>query len=244
MKMKNAFCSKTALTVALVAGMAVLTQVQTAQAQANFTTSDTLADLISPTGTYNGLAVGDKIVTGFTALPHLLTGFDPADIQVTLSEPVANQYILTWEGSIGVAASGINLSDLLLNYTVTATDGNIFAIDQSYTGTGSVPGASLDVKETVTAPGSVVILASSELTYAITNTDYNAVGAILNPGQTSLSVTKDISFSTLNGGTIFISQIEQSFEEVAVPEPASVGLVAFGLAALAGFQGLKRKMRF
>jgi hypothetical protein len=37
-----------------------------------------------------------------------------------------------------------------------------------------------------------------------------------------VNVAKDISFSTLVGGTIDISQIEQSFEETAVPEPTTI----------------------
>jgi hypothetical protein len=213
---------KTISTIGLGAVAAMLMQVQTAQA--TFTTTDTLADLTSSTGTYNGLAVGDKEITGFSYVASsFLVGFDANDIQVTLTETAPNSYILTWGGSIGTVSAGVTLADLLLNYTVTATDGSIFAIDQSYTGTGTIPGGSLDIKENVYAHGTAApILASSELTYAVTSTSYSAAGAILNPSQTSVDVTKDIALSTLQGGTISISQIEQSFEEVAVPEPTTV----------------------
>jgi len=60
----------------------------------------------------------------------------------------------------------------------------------------------------------------------------------VNPAQTTLSVTKDLAFVILdaNPGSVDIasvSLVQQSFHQLAVPEPATVGCFLVGLGALA-----------
>jgi hypothetical protein len=121
---------------------------------------------------------------------------------------------------------------------VTALDGNIFAIDQNYTGhaTPANAGQFLTVSETVTLPNSVTIIASSYLDQTVTSSDFTAVGAILTPSAPIVHVTKDIGLGTLNGGFITISQIVQSFDQT-VPEPTTMVagallLLPFGASTL------------
>jgi hypothetical protein len=208
-------------TAAVVAAIATVVTIQSAQAA--FT--DNLADLIAG----GSLSIGDKTFSGFTAHMDGLTSYNPINISVTASQ-VGDNYYLTWGGNISLAsAAGTTVSgDLLLGYTVTASAGVIVAIDQTYTGFGQntvgvTPGGTfISVAENVYAPNSITSLAHSFLTEAVTGTDFTAVGAILPVGQPSVNVTKDIGFAATDGGFVTISQVIQSFDQVAVPEPATV----------------------
>jgi hypothetical protein len=191
------------------------------------TNTDNLADLAANGGS---LTIGDKIFSGFTFGESGLTGFNASAITVTASE-VGGNYFLTWGGSVALFNGTANTSvgDLLLDYTVTATDGEIFAIDQNYTG-AATPGSFISVAETANVPGNATIVASSYLNDTITSTSYTATGAVLTPAQPILDVTKDIAIGAAPGGFISISQVEQSFEQIPVPEPTTL--------ALAGLSGL------
>jgi len=189
--------------------------------------TDNLADLAANGGT---LTIGDKTFSGFTFGDSGLTSFNASNIQVTASQ-VGNSYLLTWGGNISLVSSGTASADLLLNYSVTANDGKIFAIDQNYTGSADPSGGSfISVTENAFVPGNVVAVASSYLNQMVDSTPFTATGAVLTPAQPILNVTKDIGFGVVNGGFITISQVEQSFEQVPVPEPTTL--------ALAGLSGL------
>jgi hypothetical protein len=213
--------------LAFAVAIAVLIQVQTVQAQ----TTATLAYLENTPGAT--LNIGDKTFSGFTYSESGLTTFDASDINVTASQ-VGTSYFLTWGGNISLVAAGEVTADLLLNYTVSANDGKIFAIDQNYTGSAfPAGGAFISVAETAIVPGNATIVASSYLNDTITSTSYTATGAILTPAQPILNITKDIGLGVIDGGFITISQVEQSFEQVVVPEPATVGCLLLGLGVLA-----------
>jgi hypothetical protein len=193
--------------------------IQTAQATL---TSDTLYNLVN----YNeSLQIGDKTFSGFSFTESGLTSFNAANIIVTATE-VGGNYYLTWGGNISlVSGGGPTTADLLLGYTVTATSGKIFAIDQSYTGSAQPTlGTYISVAETAVVPGGDgTIVASSYLNQTITSTSFTTIGAILNPSQPILNVTKDIGFGTTDGGFVTISQIVQSFDQVVpVPEPTTI----------------------
>jgi hypothetical protein len=213
---------KTAKAAALAAAMAVLMQVQTAQADL----TNSLYYLANTPGAT--LSIGDKTFSGFTYLDDGLTSFNASNILVTASQ-VGGSYLLTWGGNISfLNVGGVATADLLLNYTVSASDGNIFAIDQNYTGTGDPAGGTfLEVTENAYAPGDPTAAASSFLDETNDATTFTDVGAVLTPAQPVLNVTKDISFGVIGDGLITISQVEQSFEQV-VPEPTSLALAVFG----------------
>jgi len=215
---------KLRITVIVVAAVAMAAMTQTAQAGFDFGTTATLAQLENTSGGY--LTIGDKVFSGFTSSEFNLISGDgvPADIQVTATH-VGNSYFLKWNGDIAGVIGGAPAGDLTLGYTVTATDGLIYAIDQSYTGTsGANPGTILAVNETAALPGTTTVVASSDLNATILSTSYTAAGAILTPAQPVLDVTKDIHLYAGNDLNNFldISVVEQSFEQIAVPEPTTV----------------------
>jgi hypothetical protein len=215
----------TVATLALGVAMSVLIQVQTAQA-------DSTNNLATLAGTGGTLTVGDKTFSGFNYVADDLTSFNAANIQVIASQ-VGNSYFLTWNGNISILSGGPATGDLELNYTVTASDGLIYAIDQGYTGTVDAPaGGFLTVTENAYVPGNTVAVASSDLNQMLTGTSFTAPGAMLYPAQPTLNITKDIGFAD-TGGYITISQVEQSFEQIAVPEPVTTSCLFLGLGVLA-----------
>jgi hypothetical protein len=219
MKLKN--------TMLLVAAVGMTTMIQTAQASYDWGTTATLAQLenIGGTAATSGgyLTIGDKTFSNFSSLATTL--FDgsgqPANITVTASQ-VGSTYLLTWVGEVATIAGGGNdLGDLKLGYSVTATDGKIFAIDQSYTGTANPLPGEVSIAENVYHPGTVSNpVASSQLTQFITGTGYTAVGAILQPALPSVDVVKDIQLISPSGDAVSISVVEQSFEQV--PEASTI----------------------
>ena len=193
-------------------------------------TTDTLADLANG-GT---LSIGDKVFNNFSFSESGLTSFDATKIQVTVS--VTNgTYFLTWDGNMSlVSSNGPITADLLLGYSVTATAGSIDAIDASFTGSAQPnDSAFLSVDETARdANGNVV---------GSTNLDsHNRSDSFqINPPQTTLNITKDIGFAVSSSGFVTISEISQSFHQVAVPEPGTAMLL--GVSLLGGSFFLRRR---
>ena len=188
-------------------------------AQAAFT--DTLADLAAG----GSLTIGDKTFTGFTYQDTGLTGFNANQITVTASIGADGVYYLSWGGSIALVAGGPAVADLLLGYTVTANPGQIIGIDQSYTGSGTpASGTFLAVDETVKAGATTVgysHLERGDLSDPPGETIQGDM-LIIDPPQSTLTVTKDISLAinSVNGGLISISEVTQSFHQV--PEASTV----------------------
>ena len=209
-------------TVIVVATVAMAATIQTAQASVDLGTEASLAAL-NNTDTY--LTIGDKIFSGFSYLAIDLTSFDASQIQVTASIGANGVYYLAWDGIISIASSGHASGDLLLGYTVTANPGVIIGIDQSYTGSGQpASGTFLAVDETVKA-GTITVGSSHLERGDLSDPPGETVQGdvlIINPPQSTLTVTKDIglSISSTNGGFVTISQVEQSFEQV--PEPTTM----------------------
>ena len=215
----------------------MVAMIQTAQA-AFVGTTDSLADLVNNN---NSIGIGDKIFSDFSATDPALTGltsYDPSGITVTASQ-VGNDYLLTWGGNISLVAGpgSAVTADLLLGYTVTATSGKIFAIDQNYTGSAQpAGGAYISIAETAIVPGgNGAIVASSILDETIKSSSFTAIGAILNPNEPILTITKDIGFGAFDGGFITVSTIVQSFDQVPEPTTMIAGallLLPFGASTL------------
>jgi hypothetical protein len=238
MKLRN-----TLTTVALSAAMAVLAQVQTAQAA--FT--DNLLDLQTSGGT---LSIGDKIFSGFSFTESGLVGFNASTIIVTASEDAGGVYYLNFSGNMQVFGTATASADLKLNYTVTATAGSINSIDQLYTG-GALGLGTLLINETAAsgAPTAHSQLSASFFgppDYSDPNIFPNGPltafdlgeGDLLSiiPAQATLQVTKDIAFGILApGGLVTVSSVEQSFHQVPEPTTMIVGallLLPFGASTL------------
>ena len=214
-----------------------------ANAQSSPPTSDTLANLIATGGS---LAIADKTFSGFNVFASSLTSFNPANILVTASQDANGVDYLTWGGNISVASAGVATADLLLNYIVTAHQGSISMIDQSYT--GSAQGGLLSVDETVATGsfGGIVVAKShlevGDLSDPPAETTVIGDNLFVNPSQSILYVTKNIGLAVTspNGGFITISQVSQSFHQV-VPEPSSLGLLSGGLGLLAWMRHARRR---
>lgn len=191
-----------------------------------FPTFGTLANLANG----GSLGIGDKIFSGFSYQSSGLTSFDASQITVTASESGGIDY-LTWSGNVSLVSAGVATADLLLNYIVTANPGAIAMIDQSYTPGTAVNGL-LAVDETVAigAFGGTVVGYSHLDTGHLTNPPADPLqGDNLNisPSQSVLYVTKDITLAVLSpGGSMSITQVEQSFHQV--PEPGTLLLGSLG----------------
>ena len=211
--------------IAIFALTTMVGMIQTAQA---ILSSGTLANLAAG----GSIGIGDKIFSGFSFHAVNLSGFNASQITVTASGSGGVDY-LTFGGNIQLAGFSFATADLLLGYSVTATHGAISMIDQRYTG-GAVNG-SLLINETATSAGAPT--AHSQLsvndvsdpniypngTYDVGENDLLSVI----PPQATLHVTKDLSFTILNAapGTISevsVSSVQQSFHQVAVPEPTTI----------------------
>jgi hypothetical protein len=203
------------ITIFAVTAMAAM--MQTAQATV------TLADLAAG----ETISIGDKTFSGFSYTANGLTSFDASQIDVNVYQNGGVDY-LTWSGSIALASSGTAVGDLKLNYIVSASAGVINMIDQAYTGS-TVHGGLLTVDETV-ATGSFggTIVGSSHLELGDLSDPPAEANDLLNivPPQLLLYVTKDITLSTIAprppGALVTISQVTQSFHQIAVPEPTTI----------------------
>ncbi len=238
---------KTIATVALTVTMVVLIQVQT-------TLADSTNNLAALANTGGSLTIGDKTFSGFSYLENGLSGFNASSILVTASIDPADSSVdfLTFSGNMQLAGTSFDTADLLLNYTVTATAGSIYMIDQRYTG-GDFTGG-LIINETATSQGAPT--AHSQLTVGDVSDPNNYpngpfdTGELdllsVDPAQNTLYVTKDLAFVILDAqpGTISqasVSLVQQSFHQLAVPEPATIGCFLLGFGILARSRRFRNK---
>ena len=228
--------------IAIFALTTMVAMIQTAQAV--FT--DNLGDLVANNGS---LTIDDKIFSGFNFHAVNLSGFDASQITVTASIGLGGVDYLTFGGDMQIAGTSFATADLLLGYTVTATGGgSISMIDQEYTG-GAVNG-SLLINETATSAGAPT--AHSQLSIndvsdpnVYPNGNPFDIGEndllLVVPSQTMLIVTKDLSFTILNGtpgnpiSQVSVSSVQQSFHQVPEPTTIIAGvllLLPFGASTL------------
>ena len=201
-------------------------------------TTDNLQHLVTTGGS---LTIGDKIFSNFDFFASGLTSFDPSQIRVTASVS-GGVYYLGWAGNMSLVSGGPATGDLVLNYTVTATAGVIDMIDQFYTGSAQPLGSAfIAVDETVRNTQGIIV-ANSHLQVGDLSDPFAEPGDNLNvnPGQSVLHVTKDITFGVVDGGFVTISDVRQSFHQV--PEAATTALLGLGMAFF-GATAYRRKRK-
>jgi hypothetical protein len=189
-------------------------------------------------GLTNGgtLTIDDKIFSGFSFTPSGLISFDPAAITVTASESGGIEY-LTWSGNVSLASGGVATADLVLNYIVTSTGQPIDMIDQSYT-PGVINNGLIAIDETAaTGAFGGTVVGYSHL--QISDTSDPPGEAVqgdnlnINPAQSVLYVTKDISLAVIpptgGAGSVTIVQVVQSFHQVPEPGTMLIGSLGGGL---------------
>lgn len=224
--------------VGLAAAIVMLIQVQTVQA----VTTDTLSDLVNPTGNYNSLTIGNDTFSDFGYVASEADASELATeatgLTVTASI-MGGVYYLNWNGGLTVdnlTGASTLLGDLDLTYTVTANSGSISMIDQQYTPNALPSGGQIIIGETVYSPTLQEIVGNSTLT--LNPTDLSDPPA--EPGdnlnfspEQQLDVTKDIQIAALAGQLVGLSDVEQSFHPTVVPEPATSGCLLLGFGVLA-----------
>ena len=167
---------------------------------------------------------------------------------MTASVGLDGVYYLSYSGSIAAlanfGASGNLTGDLLLGYTVTASQGLIYGIDQRYTGNGDR--ASILIAETALGPTAVATssLSIGDVTdgYVPFDVEVPEDQLALSPPQPYLNVLKDIHLIVgPNGGSAGISFVQQSFHQTSVPD-GGLTLALLGIS-LAGVEGLRRRFK-
>jgi hypothetical protein len=202
---------------------------------AQILTTASLGQLIADNGS---LTIGDKTFSDFSFVASGLST-NPDNLTVTASES-NGIYDLSFIGMTAVnnlLGTGSALGDLELSYMVTASAGSIDTIDQSMTPNALVaPGNQILSGETVQNDGGVVV-ADSML--SLTPSDLSDPSAeagdnlVLTGGPyPQVSVTSDTLIAAGPGQLVGLSVLQQSFHQVAAPEPSTWLLLIGGVVVL------------
>lgn len=182
----------------------------------------------------DSLDLGSVTITNFTEIPTGInaggaaTPLDPALVAVT-GTLNGDQVDVNFVPFIAAAAEG-GFVDYAFTFDVTSTWGIIGAsLIQTAGGPGS---AFVQVTETINYPGGPSTL--------ITNDSSTAMSTVLNGTPTSVQVVKEIRVESTQGTSAQISALRQSYV-IAVPEPSTLALAAFGLIAVVG--NVRRRRR-
>jgi hypothetical protein len=196
----------------------------------------TLGDLIAED---RSITVGDKLFDqfGYSQTGDMPDAFGVNVLPITDS---AGNFGLRFQGGF-VDLFGGGPSDALITYRVTVTDPNFRISDVHLAGNPAVIGPEgeesglIGVAETFLPedPSTMLVIFDSEpgSTQLI---DWALTGPV-----PLLHVQKDIiAFADVEGNAATLSFVDQTFSQVAVPEPSTVSLLILGIAAL---WGLRRK---
>ena len=192
-----------------------------------------LADYVNAPGM--GILVGDKLFRDFTYLTTDSTGLTNSLL------PASSIHLGPITGMVGF---GLQLSapfftaqdvqkDFLLSYSVTISNAPMLITDVHMDYNGSYVGNGFStVTESVFDAGGIGgnLLGQIDVHNPPPALSTNLV---LNTPQSKLFIEKDIQLLSFSSSDIAtISFIDQTFSQVAVPEPSSMMLVASGLAGL------------
>jgi hypothetical protein len=209
----------------------------------------TLGGLVSSGGT---ITIDDKTFSNFSwQSANAALNSDASALVVTASSSGGIDY-LNWSGSIAVdnTLGNANLiGDLILKYTVSANPGSINMIDQSYTPLPATTAGSgqIIIGETVGNNGITVANSTLTLNPPVLSEPPAQPGDNLNinPSVQQLAVIKDISILAKPGNLVGLSNVEQSFHQVPVPEPSVtlIGSLGGGLLLLLRLRQAGRNVR-
>ncbi|MEM8946118.1 MAG: PEP-CTERM sorting domain-containing protein [Planctomycetota bacterium] len=203
-------------------------------------TSVVLADLLD--GTYTGVTVGDKSFDEFfyATLPNDDMP-EPEDINVFGFQDLDGNFGLTFQGAFIDLPGGIGLSDATLSFTVSVTeeaarqgyrisDAHLFA-----EGVGLGPESFFAVDESFAQSGSDEKLNVFATTLNGSDESVLSDWVFFDELYTSLRVTKDILAIANDDSNqpVRATIIRQSFSQVKIPEPASLGLAALCAVGIA-----------
>jgi hypothetical protein len=190
------------------------------------------------------LTAGDKTFTNFT---YTFTGDMPGS---------ANVNVVPWQddlGNFGIRIQGgfIDLpssqgaSDALITYTVTAGDGWLIS-DAHLAGNPNLlgPTGSISVTETFLPLGQ-----NDEFTMTIYDDEGNPVPKLMDEvvfatPTKSLNVQKDIlAIVPTTGSSATMSFVDQTFSQIRVPEPATVGMLILAGIGSVGWRRRRSESR-
>ncbi len=193
--------------------------------------------------------IGDKTFSNFNYVSSAQGGavaITPAGITVDTLGPLGSgasivnndiglQFNANWSATAG------QVTDSNIGFTVTVNGGGAMLIDDTGLAqiSGVSPNGSASVAERGCGPAPCTPNTISVLTFdnggptsqTVLDTYFTPVG--------SLAVMKDIAVSGGTSGFATLSLVDDTFSQIAVPEPMSMGLLGGGLALL----GLARRRR-
>jgi len=184
-----------------------------------------LSDLISQSGK---LVSGDK---EFSEFQYVATGDMPtaANVNVLTITDAQGNFGIRFQGGFVDMADGPNLnSDALITYRVTSLDPNQLiatanvAANIATTGTGT---------GTITETFFPVLTGLTDVLRIPSSSNQLVNTLVLSTPVRSLPVQKDVLLRAI-GSQVDVSFIDQTFGQVQVPEPTSLGLGLSGLLML------------
>jgi hypothetical protein len=239
---------KAAVLALAVAGFSGLGVSSATAAPVPLPANATLSTLIGLNGS-GGVQIGNFIYSDFSYAP---TTFNPSNPTPT----AAQVSVTTASGAFG-PNSGLTFStiwesipggnqDAFIRYAVQAVSGTVTSVGLAFNGATPLAsgGTFASVTETVSTlvtsgglpvgPGTQIGQISA-LNNASSGVGTNSGPLVINPGQTGIFVSKDISTVSGTGGIATISFVDNTYLFVAggpIPEPASIamlGIVAAGM---------------
>ena len=140
----------------------------------------------------------------------------------------------------GEAQLGVGSTDVLVSFTVTAPSAIITSLHLDFNGASTTAYGFAEVVETYCFNAGTTANCSTGGGQLSVDATLGSPGSPVSDsfaGVTEISVSKDMLTQVAAGGSglqlASISQVDNTFDQSGVPEPATFGLIGFGLVAVA-----------